>query len=525
MPPRALPRALTAATLLVVVAVSALPLLAQPTWLEGCWERRTTTSVTHEQWRRTPAGLDGGAATWRGDTLVAWEILRLDTSGRAPRYVAAPSGQPAHAFPVLAATKDSLHVADPSHDFPQHIVYRRLGTDSLLALVYGTDANRAQRLAFARAACEPAHDLTRATALRDALQAALDSIHALGTAPGLSAAVALPDGRTITVTSGLADSAGAVPLLPTHRLLAGSTGKTFFAALALQLAARDSLDLHAPISRWLGNEPWFARLPNGAHITVRQLMNHTSGLVRYEFTDAFARDLAADPLRAWTVPEQLAYILGQPAPFAAGTDWQYSDTNYLVLGLILERILGGLAYDAITQRFLTPFRLRGTVPARSPAIPQLANGYIGPQPVVGLAGTTLQGGALVVNPQFEWAGGGFASTPEDLARWAQRWYTGQAFPAPLLAQALDGVSSASLGAGVRYGLGVFVRESASGVSYDHSGFFPGYRTEMRFWPASGVAVSVMTNTSLARAIGTSPGAIAEQLAAIATAHLATEPPR
>jgi CubicO group peptidase (beta-lactamase class C family) len=116
-------------------------------------------------------------------------------------------------------------------------------------------------------------------------------------------------------------------------------------------------------ARWLGDTPWFAQLPNGADITVRQLMNHTSGLVRYEFDPAFARDLAADPLRTWRVDEQLAYVLGKPAPFAAGTSWEYSDTNYLVLALVLERILGGEAYDAIRTRFLQPLRLRGVTAA------------------------------------------------------------------------------------------------------------------------------------------------------------------
>ena len=508
------------ASLLLAPALSR-PLSAQ-SWLAGCWEQRTTAGVTREEWRPTAQGLDGGSRTVRGDTLVAWEFLRLASADAdAPaRYVAAPNGQAAHAFPVVFVNDDSLHVSDPAHDFPRHIVYRRAGRDSLRVLVYGDDVRRAQRLAFGRVSCDAARDLTQAMALRDVLQDSLRAMHARGTAPGLSAAVALPDGRVIAVTAGLADSTGRVPLAPTHRLLAGSTGKTFFAALALQLTARDSLALDARISRWLGNEPWFARLPNGADITVRQLMNHTSGLVRYEFSDAFARDLAANPLRAWRVPEQLAYILDQPAPFAAGAGWQYSDTNYLVLGLILERVLGGAAFDAIRARFLTPWRLRGTVPQESPTIARLANGYIGPQPVIGLSGETLQDGVLRVNPQFEWAGGGFASTPEDLAHWAQLWYTGRVVPPAVLPQALDAISAPELGRGARYGLGVIVRDTPAGVTYGHSGFFPGYLSEMRYWPSSGIAVAVMTNTSLARAVGTPLGAIADRLAATASEWIA-----
>jgi D-alanyl-D-alanine carboxypeptidase len=508
------PRALHLTVLALAALSLASPLAAQaPAFLEGCWELRTERGVTREEWARTARGLDGGAITMRGDTLVAWEFLRLASDGTTLRYHAAPNGQSAHAFTATASTPDSLHVADVSHDYPQHIVYRRLGADSLQTIVYGAELSQAQRMTLSRVACNPAHDLTRATALRDDLQSTLDSLRARGSAPGLSAAVALPDGRTITVSSGLADSTGSVPLTPTHRMLAGSTGKTFFAALALQLVAEGRLDLDAPISRWLGKEPWFPRLPNGAQISVRQLMNHTSGLVRYEFSPEFARDLAADPLRVWRVPDQLAYILDQPAPFAAGAGWQYSDTNYLVLGLILEQILGGTAYDAIRTRLLAPWRLRGTIPSTSPVLPALANGYIGPRPTIGLTGAMQRGESLVVNPQFEWGGGGFASTPEDLARWGQLWYTGRAFPRELLPQALDAVPAPELGRNVRYGLGVIVRDSPAGPVFGHSGFFPGYLTEMRFHSATGIAVAVMTNTSNARLVGTLLGAIAEALVA------------
>ncbi len=480
-------------------------------FLEGCWERRTATGHAREEWRRTATGLDGGAISLRADTATTWEFLRVRSVGDRTEYVAAPAGQDAHAFPLVAASADSAHFADPAHDSPRHIVYRRQGADSLVALVYDDDPARAFRLAFARAACDAQRDLTRAVALRDTLQHMLDSLRARGSAPGLSAAVALPDGRTITVVSGLADSAGRVPLSPRHRLLAGSTGKTFFAALALQLVASGQLDLDARIATWLASEPWFAQLPNGSDITVRQLMIHTSGLVRYEFDPAFARDLAADPLRDWQVREQLAYVLGKPAPFAAGTSWEYSDTNYLVLALIMEQLLQRPAYDVIRERYLAPLRLRGTVPSVSARIPGLANGYAGANDPIGMRGAMLRDGALVINPKFEWAGGGFASTPEDLARWAQAWYTGRAVPPAQLAQALEGVAARGLGAGARYGLGVIIRDTPLGVTYGHSGFFPGYLTEMRHYAAHGVAVAVMANTSDGRAIGTSLGTIAHAL--------------
>jgi D-alanyl-D-alanine carboxypeptidase len=498
--------ALVAALLLAAPAAGA----QQLNWMSGCWERRTATGVGREEWRTTPVGLDGGAATYRGDTLTAWEFLRVAPVNGRPAYIAAPNGQPAHAFPLVASSADTALFADPAHDFPQRITYRRVGRDSLHAHVAG--GGNAIDFRFARVTCDASRDLTAAVALRDTLQGLLDSLKSLGRAPGLSAAVALPDGRAITLVSGVADSTGMRPLTAQHRLLAGSVGKTFFAALALNLVAEGKLDLDAKISTWLGNEPWFARLPNGADITVRQLMNHTSGLVRYEFDPEFAADLGKDPLKDWQVAEQLSYILGDTPPFAAGAGWEYSDTNYLVMALIVEKIIGGEAYAAIRTRFLAPRRLRGTTPSISTRIPGLANGYGGTPDPLGMSGPMIVNGALKMNPKFEWAGGGYASTPEDLARWAQAWYNGTVIPAPVLTQALDGIAARALGQGARYGLGVIIRDTPRGVTYGHSGFFPGYLTEMRYYPGSKIAVAVMANTSDGRAIGRGLAQIAHVLA-------------
>jgi D-alanyl-D-alanine carboxypeptidase len=365
----------------------------------------------------------------------------------------------------------------------------------------------------ARVAASAARAPIDSAALHATLQRTLDSLRALGRAPGLSAAVTLPDGRSIAVASGLADSARAEPLTPSHRLLAGSVGKTFFAALALELIASGRVSLDARVATVLGDRPWYGRLPNGADITVRQLMTHTSGLVRYEFEPAFAAALRADPQREWRVDEQLAYVFDQPAPFAAGQGWEYSDTNYLVLALVLEHAMGHrTAYDAIAERYLRPLGLTGTIPSTSTRLPRLATGYAAANDPLGLSGAMVVDGALRMNPAFEWAGGGFASTPTDLARWAHALYGGRVVPAPQLAAALEGVSARALGAGARYGLGVIIRDSPRGVTYGHSGFFPGYLTEMRYYGEHGLSVAVQASTSDQRAIGRGLAGIAHELA-------------
>lgn len=81
------------------------------------------------------------------------------------------------------------------------------------------------------------------------------------------------------------------------------------------------IGLDDKIEKYLGSEPWFSRLPNATSITVRQLMNHTSGLVRYEFKDQFTKDLTANPEKTWKPAELVSYLLGEKAPFEAGKGW------------------------------------------------------------------------------------------------------------------------------------------------------------------------------------------------------------
>ena len=315
--------------------------------------------------------------------------------------------------------------------------------------------------------------------------------------PGISVGVAGPSG-SLGVTTGLADTARREPLSPRHLLLQGSVGKTYAAALALQLVAEGKLDLDAPISRYLGAESWFARLPNADRIRVRHLMNHTSGLVRYEFGEAFTRALSAQPDRIWRPEELVAFIFGQPAPFAPGGGWEYSDTKYIVLGMILEKVSGRRVYDEVERRFLRPLALTRTVPSDSRVIAGLAQGYAGPgNPFGGADAMILPDGRFAINPQFEWTGGGMASTSEDLARWSLALYGGRVLRPSELALMLQGVPAPLGPQGTTYGLGVIVRPLQAGTSWGHSGFFPGYLTEMMYFPAERWAVAVQVNSSAA----------------------------
>lgn len=354
--------------------------------------------------------------------------------------------------------------------------------------------------------------------LRARVHASLDSIHASGRFAGATAGVVLRDGSSFGVAVGESDSTRNIMMRPDDRMLAGSVGKTFFAALALQLVHQGRIALDDPLSTYLASEPWWqdasgrTRLPNGADITLRMLMNHTSGIVRYEFNPAFTAEVTRDPYRVWTPAEQIAFVLDTEAPFAAGQGWDYSDTNYILLAMVIEKVTGARAYDLIRERILEPLELHNTVPSSSPTIPGVVQGYAGADNAFGGADAVLVGDRLAFDPGFEWGGGGFASTAQDLARWAKLLYEGKAFDPSLMPHVLNGVESRPLGRGARYGLGVIIRDTPLGVAYGHSGFFPGYLTEMRYFPDLGIAIAVQVNTSDGRAIGRPVGAIVQQLA-------------
>jgi D-alanyl-D-alanine carboxypeptidase len=339
------------------------------------------------------------------------------------------------------------------------------------------------------------------SALKTDLQALLDDWHKAGKFPGATLSVVLPSGETISVATGVSDRDQKTAMRPNDRMLAGSVGKTFAVAVALQLVSEGKLELDAKIEKYLGDEHWFARLPNARDITVRQLMNHTSGLVRYEFKPEFVAHLNASPDKVWKPLEQIAYVFDSKAPFEAGKGWEYSDTNYIVLGMIIEKITRKEFYSLADSRLIKRYRLRGTTPSYGPRIAGLIQGYSGEKNIFNIRDRMIEDGRLPFNPKFEWTGGGYVSTTADLARWAVLLYGGNVLRPAMKAQMLDGVATPQLGGGTRYGLGVIIRQTPAGRSFGHSGFFPGYLTDMMYFPDKNIGAAVQVNTSVNQALG------------------------
>ena len=343
--------------------------------------------------------------------------------------------------------------------------------------------------------------VTGSNDLKKELQLKLDEWHKASKFPGATFGVVLPNGESFGLAVGYSDRDTKRAMKANDRMLAGSTGKTFAAATALQLVKEGKLGLDDKIEKYLGKEPWFNRLPNAKDVTIRMLMNHSSGLVRYEFKKEFTDFLTANPMKVWTAEERLAYLFDAKAPFEAGKGWDYSDTNYIVLGMIIERVTGKKFYDEARRRFIRKFELRDTVAQEGPVMKGVVQGYAGAGNPFGGKDAMIENGKFVVNPQLEWTGGGWASTGEDLARWAKLYFEGKAFDASLLPEVLDGVSAPMLGRETKYGLCVIIRKTAAGTSYGHSGFFPGYMTDMMYFPEHKFAVAVQVNTSVPKDIG------------------------
>jgi D-alanyl-D-alanine carboxypeptidase len=203
------------------------------------------------------------------------------------------------------------------------------------------------------------------------VQATLDDLRAKAAFPGVNVGIVLPDGRSAGIASGLADVENKVPLRLADRFLAGSVGKTFVAAVVLQLVEEGKVGLDDRLEKWIGREPWFDRLPNARELTVRSLLNHTAGLPEYFERKGFTEALKGDPDRDWTPAERLAFVLDARPLFPVGKGWSYADTDYIAVGMVAERAGGKPLFAEVERRLLKPLKLDGIVPSDRRAIPGL----------------------------------------------------------------------------------------------------------------------------------------------------------
>ena len=321
--------------------------------------------------------------------------------------------------------------------------------------------------------------------LQDVLDDGLQVTH--GT--GVSAAVHVSGQGTWTGVSGMSDLSASKRIKRDMLFDIASVGKIFTAALVLQLAEEDLLSLEDPLHKWL---PAYPNIENT--ITIRQLLNHTSGIFDFVENDAYWHSVWEDPKRLWEPADVLALI--REPYFSPGQGARYSSTNYILLGMIVERVTDSTMAEQTRTRFLEPLGLIHTFSIGSEGISgELAHGHFdldGDGEIDDMA--SLPRTAI---DSSKWASGSIVSTAEDLARWADALYGGRVLSPEATKQMLSfyrPVAEAPGGAlASGYGLGVQEFTAGEQRMWGHLGQYPGYMAAMLYVPDYSTTVVILIN--------------------------------
>jgi D-alanyl-D-alanine carboxypeptidase len=324
-----------------------------------------------------------------------------------------------------------------------------------------------------------------------ALQKALDLIRSGDKYPGTSAAVVFPDGSVWAGVSGSAVLSPQAPVTPETLFSIGSISKTFVAALIGRLAQAGTVGFDDPLAKYLPD------FPNAANITLRQLLNHTSGIQDLFDAAGVSDAILAHPSATWT-PEQVLARIGKPY-FAPGAGYHYSNTNFVLLGLVAEKATGQTVAALVRSMFLAPLGLTHTYlqTEETPEGPK-AHGYMAPasKPRDNSAGTMLPFTAEASAVGFA---GAYVSTAADLAAWADALYRGNVLDQATLASMADVSSTVPFKPRLLYGYGLGFEELTVGgqTAWGHKGWLDGFWSAMEYIPAYHVTVVVLTNANWA----------------------------
>jgi len=331
-------------------------------------------------------------------------------------------------------------------------------------------------------------DKTSVLTFPEKLQRALDVSLESGIGIGVSAAVIMSDGETWVGSSGV--SYGSIPITNDMPFGAGSITKNFTAATILKLAEEGELSLDDSLYAWLPSYPNV-----DSTITIRQLLNHTSGLNDIADNPNFWVEIFQDPSRSWN-PEDIIFTFNNEPVFAKGTGWNYSSTGYILLRMIVEKITGSDIGSVYQDRFFNPYDLSNTFASKGEFPVEIAHGWY-----------DLDNDGDY-DDFFQWPRTAFASgicgevfsTAEDLAKWARALYHDKIV---LSQESLDQMLSfhspctgeefmcAGYGLGaVRFNPDLFNGLEAIG----HSGTAPGYAAASIYLPDYKVTIGIVDNT-------------------------------
>ena len=323
--------------------------------------------------------------------------------------------------------------------------------------------------------------------VEDQLQDVLDKGIAKYDIHGVSATVIFPDGEIWNGVSGI--SHDKVPIEPKMLFAIGSVTKNFIAALTLSLAEEEVLSLDDQLSMWLPSYPYV-----DGDITIRQLLNHTSGLYMFWDNQEIWDELKNDRTRYWTPEEVLKYIK-EPC-FTAGEGWRYSNTNYLLLAMIINEATGSNLSTELHNRFYQPLGLSDFYLSQEESIPaHQAHVYSDNFE----EGTPIRDVTFLPRTSHEsitYGSSGIFTTSENLARWSHALFGGNILEEQSLNEMLNFIEFFPVSNMRAYGLGV--QEFRNNISFGehaigHSGGNVGTTTYMVYLPDYHVSIVVMIN--------------------------------
>jgi D-alanyl-D-alanine carboxypeptidase len=327
--------------------------------------------------------------------------------------------------------------------------------------------------------------------------------------PGAVVEVRTPQGNFTAAVGTTLRGTETPPSGDTHFRIASIT-KTMTSAVIVLLAQEGKLQFNDPISKYVQN------VPNGEHITLANLLQMRSGVYGYTNDPEFAATLDAEPSKVWTPQEVLAIAFRHPPVFPPGTAYDYSNTNYALLGLVAERVDGKPLAQDFQDRLYGPLGLRQTeLPASADtSIPgQYAHGYMYggsayalvdmPYPpdvqAAARAGTLEPIDYTHQNSSYATAAGGAISTADDLAIWVRALVEGRVFNADYQRQWLDSPqpTDPTEAAAPAYGYGIERQAFAPNVTmYYHFGELPGFNAFSGYDPGNNVTLVLWSNLTL-----------------------------
>jgi D-alanyl-D-alanine carboxypeptidase len=307
-------------------------------------------------------------------------------------------------------------------------------------------------------------------------------------ARGVSAAVIFHDGKIWTGSSGI--SHGTVPIEPDMLFMIGSITKNVMAALTLQLVEEGILSLDDPLSKWL---PAYPHVDSTA--TLRQLLNHTSGIYMFWSNQRIWDDMTKDESKIWTPEEVLSYI--KEPYFAPGEGYRYSNTNYLLLAMIIEKATGSKLSTQFRERFWKPLGITNAYLSIQEEIPKNWAHVFGDNFRNDGSWQDVTFESRAAHDSICFGSAGLYMTAEDLARWCHALFEGEVVSQQAMDKMLQFVDHGFLLKKEGYGLGVqrFMRKMGSGeTAIGHSGGGIGSGAHMVYLPEHHISVVVMVNT-------------------------------